>query len=93
MGVLWCCVHEIMKKHKETETIADRDGLARPKVSTARQDHELVRLCLHDRKASAPDLNCRSCGTALSVQNVHRRLLDRTFRGCVAVKKDCQSQK
>ena len=90
MGVSRCCVQEIMKKHKETGTVADRRRLGRPKASTARQDRELVRLCLRDRKATAPDLKCRwteACGAALSVQTVRRRLLDRGLRGCVAVKK------
>ena len=90
VGVSRCCVQEIMKKHKETCTVADRHRPGRPKASTARQDRELVRLCLRDRKATAPDLKCRwteACGTTVSVQTVRRRLLNKGLRGCVAVKK------
>lgn len=90
VGISRCCVQEIMKKQKETGRVVDRQRSGRPKATTARQDRELVRLSLHDRKATAPDLKCLwavASGTTVSVQTVRRRLLDKGLRGCVAVKK------
>ena len=45
-----------MKKQKETGTVVDRQRSGRPKATTVRQDHELVRLSLRDRKATTPEL-------------------------------------
>ena len=54
MKISRCCVQEIVKKHKETGTVVDRHRSGRPKASTKRQDHELVRMSLQDRKKNCP---------------------------------------
>lgn len=90
IGVSRCCVQQIIKKHKETGTVADRHRPGRPKSTTSRQDRELVRLSLRDRKVTAPDLKCMwtmASETTVSVQTVRRRLLEKGLRGCVAAKK------
>ena len=90
MKISRCCVQEIVKKEKETGSVVDRHRSGRPKVSTERQDRELVRLSLQDRKTTVPELRCRwveASGTSVSAQTVRRRLLAKGLRGCVAAKK------
>ena len=90
MKISRCCVQAIVKKQKETGTVVDRHRSGRPKVSTEREDRELVRLSLRDRKTTVPELRCRwveASGVSVSNQTVSRRLRDKGLRGCVAAKK------
>ena len=47
------------EKAENTATVADGMKSGHPKATTAWYDCELVRLCLCDRKASAPELKSR----------------------------------
>ena len=90
MKVSRCCVQQIVKKYKNTGTVVDRPRCGRPKVSTNRQDRELVQLSLRQRKTTVPELRCewaKMSGVSVSTQTVCRRLLEKGLRGCVAAKK------
>ena len=84
------CVQQLVKKHHETGSVADRSRRARPRATTARQDRTLVRMSLRNRRLTAPELKCKwkqESKTNVSVQTVRRRLHEKGFKGCVAVKK------
>ena len=78
MKISRSCVQEIVKKQKETGTVVDRHRSGRSKFSTKRQDHELVRLSLQDRKTTVPELRYRwveASGVSVNTQTVCRHLL------------------
>ena len=80
MKISRCCVQEIVKKQR---TVVDRHRSGRPKVSTERQDRELVRLSLRNRKTTVPELRCRwveASGVSVSNQTVCRRLRNKGLR-------------
>ena len=86
-----CCVQEIMKEQKETGTLVDRQRSGRPKATTVRQYHELVRLSMR-RKATTTELKCtclwaETSGVSTSVQTVRRRLLQKGLRGVLLQKR------
>ena len=85
-----CAVQSILKKKRETGTVADRPRSGRPRATTNRVDRSLVRLSLSDRRASSKILKSQLqdvTGSSLSTRSIRRRLLKAGLKGCVAAKK------
>ena len=77
-----CAVQSILKKKRETGTVADRPRSGRPRATTNREDRSLVRLSLSDRRASSKILKSQLqdvTGSSLSTRSIRRRLLKAAF--------------
>ena len=82
-------VQSIMKKHRETGTVADRPRSGRPRKTTPQEDRLLCRDCLKNRMKTSPQLAssfCESTGKTLDPSTVRQRLLNVGLRGYVAAK-------
>ena len=81
-----CVIHNIVKKKRETGTVADRPRSGRPRISTTRDDRTLVRLSLRHRFYTAGALR-HLWSVPASTSTIKRRLFNAGLRGCVSMKK------
>ena len=83
-------VAALLQKLRQTGSVRDRRRTGWPRVTTARDDRNLCRMSLRDRKKTAVKLhkewNNGGAVTA-SVRTTRRRLLDHGLRSCKARKK------
>ena len=79
-----------LKRKKKTSTVADRLRCGRPRSTTKREDRNLIRLSLTNRRA-CPKLiksEFEDCtGKSISTRTVSRRLLMGGLKACVVAKK------
>ena len=90
MGIRPNTVSDIMKKHRETKSVADLPRSGRPRKTTPRDDRLLLRMSLGDRRLTASNLQhilAEEHNINLAVRTVRKRLQKAGLRGCVAVKK------
>lgn len=67
-------VMKLWRKFENTGKVVDKKRSGRPKISSARQDRMLVRLCLTDRRKSLPELR-QEWTVRASKYTVRRRLI------------------
>ncbi|XP_065640447.1 transposable element Tcb2 transposase [Hydra vulgaris] len=82
-------IKEIIDKHIETGSTADKRRSGRPKKTTPHNDRVLFR-SLQDRRLTAPQLGQKLSeehGVTLATRTVRQRLLKAGLCGCVAAKK------
>lgn len=83
-------VSKTLKKHTKLGSVRDRLRTGRPRISSAREDRELVRLSLKNRRLTSTQLKREwgeSSKVACSSRTVRRRLDDAGLYGRVARKK------
>ena len=80
----------LLQKLRQTGSVRDRRRTGRPRVTTARDDRNLCRMSLRDRKKTAVKLHqewTNGGAVTASVRTIRRRLLDNGLRSCKARKK------
>lgn len=85
-----------LKKFQETFSYVDRPKSGRKKVTDERQDRQLIRASLRNRRLSSSELAAefsQQHNVPISAQTVRRRLLEGGLRGCKARKKPWLSKK
>ena len=83
-------VSKTLKRLKESGSVDDRPRSGRPRLSSARDDRELVRICLRNRRLTSTQLKRDWNETSLvscSSRTVRRRLDDAGLYRRVARKK------
>ena len=81
---------ELVKKHQQTGTVADRPISGRKRVTKSREDRVMTRISLADRHKTAPQICAclqEHYSTAVSVSTVQRRLLEVGLKAYRARKK------
>ena len=90
VGCSICSVCELIKKHQQTGTVADRPIPGRNRATTNREDHVMIRITLADRRKTAPQIGAclqEHYRTAVPVSTVQQRLLEVDFKAYRARKK------
>jgi len=85
-----CTVSRIIKKFKDTGTVADRKRSGRPRKTTEAEDRQIVITSKRDRRLTAPEITAeinRGRKDPVSVSTVKSRLNKAGLYGRVAVKK------
>ena len=80
----------LLQKLRQTGSVRDRCRTGRSRVTTARDDRNLCRMSLRDRKKTAVKLHqqwTNGGAVTASVRTTCRRLLDHGLRSCKARKK------
>ena len=80
-------VAALLQKLRQTGNMRDRRRTGRPRVNTARDDRNLCRMSLRDRKKTAVKLHqewTNGGAVTASVRTIRRRLLDHGLRSCKA---------
>ena len=89
-------VQEIVKKHKETGSVKDREGRGRKKKTSNREDGCIIKASLKDRRKSSTIL-CKDINANLDIvispRTIRRRLLEAGLKSCRAKKKPLLSVK
>lgn len=89
-------VQHNLKKFAETALVGHRPGSGRKRGTTAREDKELTRASLKNRRKVSSELAAdlsSSRAIAISARNVRRRLLAAVLKACKARKKPWLSAK
>jgi transposase len=89
-------VQRLCKKHREHQLVDDLKRSGRPKISTAREDRCLRRMCVQDPRQVSSNLTQRwhrEYGVHATSRTVRNRLLAVGLRGHVAKKKPLLSMK
>lgn len=79
-----------LKKFKDTQSVKNRPRTGRNRITSEREDRELVRSSLRDRRRTSSELAAElsaARNTPISAVTVRRRLLEANLRGCKARKK------
>jgi transposase len=82
-------VHSVIKKHRETGTVADKPGRGRKRKTSERDDRLLTLQIRKNRRLSAESVaqSSRSLvGVQLSPSTVRRRMQEREYHGCTPKK-------
>lgn len=91
-----CAVRYNLQKIEETGTYKDRARSGRKKKTSIREDRQLVRMSLANRRKTsselAGDLN-QTLANPISARTARRRLHSAGLRGCIARKKPWLSAK
>lgn len=79
-----CAVRTTIKRYQETGSFSNRPRSGRKRITTAREDRELQRISLRDRRKSSKQLASELLlqhRIAVSAQTVRRRLVNVGLRG------------
>lgn len=90
LKLLPCTVSRIVKKFKDTGTVADRKRSGRPKTTTEAEDRRMVITSKRNRRLTAPEIAAeinRSRMNPVSVSTVKSRLNQAGLYGRIAVRK------
>lgn len=90
-----CAVQSAIKRFKETGSHANKPRTGRKRVTTARQDRQLIRESVKDRKKTSSQLAAalsEEAGKPISARTARRRLVAAGLKGCKARKKPWLTQ-
>lgn len=95
LGVSRLSIIRLVKKQRMTGSVKDVAGRGRKRATTSRQDRQLVRACLSNRRLTSGQLRQQMAATGVHVSSrtVRNRLKEACLVGRVAAKKPLLSQR